>query len=304
MKLTFIAVMLVAVLMLAGTTHVMNKRESVTRKTVSTPVRFDVKDYPEHGIYLIAPSDPSVAYMLAKVTKSKANSISDSYSVILKNTGNQAVVGYRIKWECVDSGGADSAVDTSNIVSWLFLIGDESDRRVALNTAKEIIKPNSTWLISHNAPARPLESQGDRMDFVATDSDGSSEAEPIRGCVRVTAIADGIFFDDGTFIGPDTTNFFTEVKSQMDARHEILSGIQNDLKAGKNAGEIFRGLEKIRDQETVRLGDHPTPDEFRTYFRNIFAQDVLGDKELWGPDKALQTVQQQLSKQWVSLRKL
>lgn len=63
----------------------------------------------------------------------------------------------------------------------------------------------------------------------------------------MTVIADGIFFDDGTFIGPDTTDFFTEVKAQMDARRELLSEIRDELKAGKKADEVFGRLEAIRD---------------------------------------------------------
>ncbi len=105
-------------------------------------------------------------------------------------------------------------------------------------------------------------------------------------------------------LSEDTTGFFTAVKSQMDARYEILRGVQNELKLGKKAGEIFRGLERIRDREGVKLGEHPTAGALRSCFRNIFARDVLGKKELLGADKAIEDVQLQLSKPWVNLRKL
>ena len=303
MKFIFLALVIVVGLVVS-VALVINKKEFVTHKKESALVRFDVKDFPEHGISLIVPSDPSVADMKAKLTNAKFTSIGNSYSVFLKNTGSRAVVGYRIKWECVDSRGDASVRDVSNIVSWIFLHGEESDHRMALNRSKEIIKPGSIWLISFGSPAQPLEREGDEATFSTTKFDGSGEAETIEGCASVTVIADGIFFDDGTFIGPDTTSFFTEVKSQMDARYEILRGVQNDLKAGKKVDEIFRRLEKIRDQESVRLGEHPTSDEFRTYFRNLFARDVLGNKEVGGADKAIEDVQLLLSKPWVNLRKL
>jgi hypothetical protein len=54
----------------------------------------------------------------------------------------------------------------------------------------------------------------------------------------------------------------------------------------------------------VTLGDNPTSNEFHKYFRSIFAQDVLGDKELRGKDKAIEEVQLLLSRPWVNLRKL
>lgn len=301
MKFILVALIL-AVGLLAGVTLVKNKREVVTSKKEPT-VSFGVKDFPAHGVSLIGPSDPSFAGMVAKHASAKSASRDDSGSVFLKNTGNRAIVGHRIKWECVDSSGDVSTGAVSNIVSWIFLHGEEADRRLALNRSDEIIKPGSTWLLSPGHPAQPLEDGGGEIPAESASDEGGM-AGTLTQCVRVTVIVDGIFFDDGTFIGPDTTDFFTEVKSQMDARHEILRGVQNDLKAGKKAGEIFRGLEKIRDQEGVTLGDHPSPDELRTYFRNMFAQDVLGKKALFGADKALAEVQALLSRPWVTLRKL
>lgn len=303
MKLIFLAAVLVAGLVVS-LALVVDKKEFVTHKKESALVRFDVKDFPEHGISLIVPSNPSFADMEAKLTQSTPTSIGNSYSVFLKNAGGRAVVGYRIKWECLDSRGDVSRRDASNIVSWIFLHGEEPDRRMALNRSKEIIRPDSIWLISFGSPARPLERDSDEAAFGTTAFDEGGEAETTEGCASVTVIADGIFFDDGTFIGPDTTGFFTEVKSQMDARYEILRGVQDDLNAGKGADEIFRRLERIRDQESVTLGEHPTPDEYRTYFRNLFAQDILGNKELWGPDKAIEEVNLLLSRPWVNLRKL
>jgi hypothetical protein len=44
--------------------------------------------------------------------------------------------------------------------------------------------------------------------------------------------------------------------------------------------------------------------ELRAYFRKKYAQDVLGKKEMWGPDKAIEDIQQLLSKPWAKLRKL
>lgn len=275
-----------------------------TSKKEPAPVKVNVKDFPEHGISLIGPSDPAFAGLKAKLTKTKSDSSSDMSSVFLKNTGSRAVVGYRIKWECVDGSGEVFGRDVSNITAWIFLHGEESDHRRALGRAQEIIRPNSIWLIRSNGMARPVGGEVDQASFDATESGEDGEADTTEACRSVTVIADGIFFDDGTFIGPDTTDFFTEVKTQMDARYEILNEVQNDLKAGKKIDEIFRGLETIRDQQRVELGASPSPDEFRAYFRRLFAQDILGMRELWGADKAVENVQLQLSRPWVKLRKL
>lgn len=284
MKLIILALVLVAAFVVSGALVITHKKESAL-------VRFNVEDFPEHGIFLIVPSDPPFA---------------NSYSVLLKNTGSRTVVGHRIKWECVDSRGNISPMASrisSNIVSWVFLHGEESARRMALNSSQDVIRPDSIGLISFGSSARPLERDGEGAVSSTTALDESGVPEPVEGCARVTVIAEGIFFDDGAFIGPNT-NFFAEVKTQLEARYEILQGVQNDLRAGKSADEIFRGLERIRDRERIDLGENPTSDELRTYFRNLFAKDLLGRKELWGADRALEEVQRLLSRPWVNLRRL
>ena len=113
----------------------------------------------------------------------------------------------------------------------------------------------------------------------------------------MTVSADGVFFDDGTFMGPDTTNFFAKVKTQMDVRYEILQGVENELQSGKNPAEVFKRLEQIRDFEETQGGT----DETRSYFRALFARDVVGMKNTWGTEKAIKTVELQLSRPWVKL---
>lgn len=296
MKLVFLALLLLVLAVSA--TLVINKKELAYKMA---PLSFNVKDFPEHGIFLIAPSQTS---------KTQSPSIAQSYSVFLKNDGSRAVVGYSIKWECIDGSGKTSERDTSkdlnlrHIDSWIFLHGEEADHTAALNRSHEFIKPNSTWFISPSSPPHPVERDANGLPFGVTEIDGGAGNEPLKSCVNVTIIADGIFFDDGTFIGPDTTGLFLEAKSQMDARYEILQGVENELKAGKQPAEIFNGLERIIDPKGVRLGEHPTKDEFRSYFRSLFARDILGKKEFLGNEKAIADVQLQLSKPWVNLRKL
>lgn len=293
----------------AGVALVRPKKELVTHKKESAFMRFNARDFPDHGVSLIVPSDPSFGHLKAKL---ESTSIHDPYSVFLKNTSPRAVVGYSIKWQCLDGRGETSDRNLANdrhlnnIVSWVFLHGEESDRRAAVNGSEDIIKPHSIWLISSDGLARPIEGPGGghEVPFGTTQLDESSGVETIQGCASMTVIADGIFFDDGTFIGPDTIGFFTAVKSQMDARYELLRGVQNDLKSGKKADEIFKELERIHDLQGVRLGELPTADELRSSFRRLFARDVLGKKEYWGADKAIDDVQLQLSKPCVSLRKL
>ena len=110
------------------------------------------------------------------------------------------------------------------------MYGDESERRAILKNADEVIQPNSTWLISPDLPARKLSGP---LEEINTGRDREALAEAQAACPTMTVTLDGVFFDDGTFIGPDTNDFFAKVKAQMDVRHEVLQGVQSDLKSGK-----------------------------------------------------------------------
>jgi hypothetical protein len=298
MKFTFLAVVLLVcaiVFSLAVT-----KTELVSLRTESSFVKFKIKDLREHGISLIAPSEPSFAV-------SKTVTI-NPYSILLKNASGRAVVGYSITWECFD-GERESAerdmshdVRISNILGVVLTRGEESDRQAVLSSLeRQVIKPRTTWLISDDAPARQV---GNGVEDVGTELDQAALAEVRAACPIMTVTLDGIFFDDGTFIGPDTSNFFLKVKTQLDARYELLQWVQNELKAGKSPGDVFKGLEQIRDREGQPQGEELTMAELRAYFRKKYAQDVLGKKEMWGPDKAIEDIQQLLSKPWAKLRKL
>lgn len=274
------------------------RTESLTKKGKISVVKFNLKDLPEHGISLVAPSDPAF-------TKGTTVRI-DPHSAILRNTSNRWVVGYSLKWQCSDGQTETTNRNLSNdrlvshVVGFSFMYGEESERKAILNTVEDVIKPHTTWLISFDS-ARQIKGASEEVN---ADLDEAAVAQVLAACPTMTVIVDGIFFDDGTFIGPDTTNFFTQVKTQVDARYEILQGVEKDLKSGKSPSEVFEKLEQIRDHEKAPEGGKMTVDELLSYFRKVFAQDVLAKKNAGGSDKAIQDIQQLLSKPWVNLRKL
>jgi len=258
------------------------QKKSINKKE-SLFVRHNAKDFPEHGISLIVPSDPSFGHLLSN---REAPSIQDPYSVLLKNTSTRSVAGYSLKWQCFDGSGETASRNLSNdrhlnrIVSWVFLQGEESARQKAIDAADNIIKPSSIWFISSEGLARRLDWSGDAETRRTTQQADTSEGATIEGCASMTVIVDGVFFDNGAFIGPDTIGLFTRVKSELDARHELLRAIQNDLESGKKAEEVFKELERMRDAKPVRLGELPTADQFRDFFRILFCQRCFSHKRI------------------------
>jgi len=275
------------------------KKQTVALKQETSVVKFNVRGLSEHNVSLIAPSDPLL-------TGGRTVFV-DPYSVALRNTSSNAVVGYSIKWECFDGKTESATRDMShdrkfsNSLGFAFMYGEESERRAILKNADEVIQPNSTWLIFPDLPARKLSGP---LEEIQTGRDQAALAGLQAACPTMTVTLDGVFFEDGTFIGPDTNDFFAKVKTQMDVRHEVLQGVQRDVKSGKDPTEVFKELEQMRDRERQQSGGEMTTNELRSFYRHMFAQDVLGMKEMWGVDGAIANVQRQLSRHWVTLRKL
>ena len=275
------------------------ENETVAPKNETSAVKFNVKGLPEPSVSLIAPSDP--------ILTAGRTVVVDPYSVVLRNSSSKTVVGYSIKWECFDGKTESPTRDMShdrkfsNSYGFAFMYGEESERRAILKNADEVIEPNSTWLISPDFPARKMSG---RVEEISTGRDQASLAQAQAACPTMTVTLDGVFFDDGTFRGPDTNDFFAKVKTQMDVRYEVLQGVRSDLKSGKKPAEVFRGLEQIRDRERQVSGAEMNMNELRSFYRHMFAQDVLGMKEMWGAEGAIANVQRQLSRPWVTLRKL
>lgn len=258
-------------------------------------MKYNIKDLPKHGISLLAPSDPALSKDLKPI---------DPYSVFLRNTSSRPIVGYSIKWEC-DDGKRESATRNTfydrhlrSNLGVVFMYGDEIDRRAILDRLEEVIWQNSTWLISYDLPAQPV---GTVTNEDSPEINEAAVAQMQAACPEMTITLDGVFFDDGKFVGPDTIGFFTHVETHVAMRLEMFQKVQTELKSGKTPTEVFRGLEQIANSESTE--SRAQREMSRTEFRKLFAQDVLGMRNIWGVDKAIEKIQVHLSKPWLTPRK-
>ena len=285
MKLTFAVVALVIAVVVISL--ITTKQALVTSNTETKPlkaensvVKYNIKDLPKHGVSLWAPSDPALSKEFKPV---------DPYSVFLRNTNSRPIVGYSIKWECFDGKNESASRNTiydRNLCSNLgvvFMYGDETDRKAILDRLEEVIWPNSTWLISYDFPARPT---GPVTKEDSPEINEAAVAEMRAACPEMTITLDGIFFDDGRFFGPDTIGFFTNVDTHVAMRREMFQKVLTEVKSGKTPTEVFRGLEQIASSQST---EPPGETEVsRAELRKLFARDVLGMRNTWGVEKAIE----------------
>ena len=270
-------------------------RKTVNNKPDGSFVKYNIKDLPKYAISLLAPSDSALSKELKPI---------DPYSVFLRNTSSRPIVGYSIKWECFDSKNESARRNTFNDrhlrsnLGVVFMYGEETDRKAILNRLEEVIWPNSTWLISYDLPARRI---GTVTKEDSPEVDEAAVAELGAVCPEMTITLDGVFFDDGRFVGPDTIGFFTHVETHVAMRREVFQQVQSELKSGKTPTQVFQGLEQIANSKSTEPGGET--EMSRSDFRKLFAQDVLGMMNTWGVDKAIEKIQLRLSKPWVKPRK-
>jgi len=258
------------------------------------------KEFPEQGVHLIGPSSPSFAKLAQLVTSDELAGTAVP-PVFLQNTSKHSIVGYRITWACIDKAGIADVRDKSKIISYVFLHGDKAERIQAMAGDVGVMEPNSTWFISLDGPTQRVQETDAGQGLMP----GSYITPQISNqCSKLTISVDGVFFDDGTFVGPDTMALFNEEESELDARYELLSNVESDLKSGVRVEDVFKKLEQIAGQSMPELGESPSRAEYLNFFKRMFAKNILGMKHLYGTERAIEDVHQQLSKPWVKLRKL
>jgi hypothetical protein len=216
-------------------------------------VRVSVRDLPENGLRLVAPTDPSFDQELVRLgintPTGKGQSVDDmrAFFAVLENKSSQDVVAYRLIWEIVKADGTVSKQTMTYAEPSALMGRDPDSMSPELRSAGFSIGAKSSRFVS----AIPLKTQ-QSMGMVAGGGGGfgggsKSEMNIARGESSKTATMDMLqrellksqsltvnldaaVFDDGTFVGPDSSNYFRELEAEITAKNDLLREV---LKAAK-----------------------------------------------------------------------
>ena len=111
----------------------------------------------------------------------------------------------------------------------------------------------------------------------------------------ITVSIDGIFFDDGTFVGADTLGFFDRLKGQVEAKRSLRNFISESLAANKAASEIYAEIERMAALDVREPSASTTTGEYANYFARFFAQNLLAQRRVYGDLATLQKAAQSQS---------
>ncbi len=104
---------------------------------------------------------------------------------------------------------------------------------------------------------------------------------------NVTVSVDGAFFDDGRFVGPNTSHYFERVKAEVDAKSDLLAKIADADKKPNGADHIFETLQTGGDQDQFPTYVEATPEAQYEYYSKAYAREILAMKSAYGKDKVV-----------------
>lgn len=286
-----------------------------SRGARAMPLGVSVKDFPKHGLKIIGPSDPAFEGALAGLARGQRQLLDDSirpFCVFVENQGDQDVVGYRLRWTLTRADGqsetyANTYINPGTFVGAVMPGGGAEGRG-------RVIKRGSTRLLSF-IPSLDLEEEGgvsqgaggvstENREAAAQISQGVAEAVKRRDQAAliaslrskmseytdVTISIEGAFYEDGTFVGPKGSKFFEQVEAYVDARHDLLRSIVNDLVQHKSVEEIYARLKAAADDKRgAWLSADPPPADVYNHFRRSYAQQILRGRQIMGDRRALET---------------
>jgi hypothetical protein len=287
-------------------------------------VQVNVKDLPEHGLKMISPSDPAFNGRMSALLNGKPNAFIERmkpYSVFLVNSGHKTVVAYQLKWEIIRTDGSVVSRKAAYSNPRALMDGGVVGQEKLSVSEGYALRVNSARLISLAFSLD--EAQGgtiggyaggyadpgkvDQLKQLMRDNNpaaiAAAIAEELETYRSITVSLDGAFFDDGTFVGPDTTQFFAQVQAQLDAKRELLEEIAFALNHKKSHDDIYAGIEEIAKSQDVLITSTASSTDFYRYYKKVYAQEILSMRRAMDANKAIQLALQPLHRRWPRLTK-
>lgn len=271
-------------------------------------VRMSAKDLPEYGVTIVTPSDPDFDVLAAEHFKDLPADAADSIkplSMLIRNKGKRTIVAHAIIWDCVDADGKSQRVKKIYANSEALTEAEDYSGTLLRPGLGKTINPGATRLFSlvtlpmstrRDGPGggggggisykRAGQSEGDESD--STENLMQASSKLLSKCVELIASIDGVFFDDGTFVGPDQAGLFDQIKTQAEAKNELRKEIKERLDQGTSADEIVKDLESRANADGPgNLASITSAEGYQTYFRKFFATIIVQQSKVYGRDNVL-----------------
>jgi len=284
---------------------------------VAMRIQVNTVGLPEHGLTLINSSDP----LFNKLAGDAIHEQLKPFSVLLKNIGDKRVIAYQLKWTLTRPDGR-VLTNTQGFVNLngLKRVTPEDLGSEVGPSDESVFDPGAVMLCSPAGNQKLGKDDNDSSTSIVISTSSKPEAgneatqvrpevsrashmtelsEQLSQLSNITVSLDGALFDDGVYVGPDSTHFFSLLRSRWKARADLIREVGEQAHA-KSRAEYLRAL---AEGPRLRLNHKSTPDDIYNYYKQRLAQRVVM-MQAAGDFKELQKEMSVLTNPYVEPRKL
>ena len=288
---------------------------ALSRSSNPVSIKIHTKDLPSHGLRLIGPSDPSFDGRLRIEHPGEPNeslATIKPLSVFFENQAQRPVVAYLIQWCFTTKNGRNQYYRKAVLNPRALMEGENLTPE--LNQQSGRIEPGAALLLSllsvdgkgmMRAEINPKEAdefrRGKKLDHTSLMQRFSKE---VSQYTEITVMIDGAFFDDGTFVGPDTSNFFAQTQAAVNARRDLLNEIASSMSnSSLTTDSLHERIQATASFPIEALDSESTATDYYNYFKKFYAGDILQIEKLQGRESALKMAVKSRNKPWATMRK-
>ena len=231
-------------------------------------MEFHCEDFPQHGVVLIPSSSPEYDSLLADIQRRFDHPVEGSpplpewmrdrifeqdreTSAILMNRGQHGIAAIQQVWSLQEASGRTytQSIGAGANPSVLLPFG-LPERTLKLFGYWQVILPKSKRYLSasgnqvgDNSDVRP---PGPDEIWAGGVGCGRGGGNRSRGPMKeVTLTLDGVFFDDGGFVGPNRNGLWEQIVLSAEAHLRVAAMAREGLDRGVAAREILAEIESV-----------------------------------------------------------
>jgi hypothetical protein len=240
----------------------------LVKRSTTVPLKFSTKDIPNHNLVIVTPSDSEFAQLRTKLTGKTATEELDLPYVFVKNMDQKRrVIAYTLKWSIPQANG-QVITRTRSVCREDLLAGREG----VVGADDLTLYPQTARLfsvsgfadgdeVSLTGDARVVNKNAEAVSNIVKTGVPARINEQLNNTHSIAVSIDSALFDDGDFVGPNTTKHLERIEAQIQAKRKIMREVFQRLKGKETYSAVMKSLiERHEKLSKLEMGPSPEPD--------------------------------------------
>jgi hypothetical protein len=272
---------------------------AVSRRAPGMQVRFNKRDFPERGVHIVTPLDPSFDEKVRKHFKKRNPEELKPFSVLIYNSGSKMVLAYALTWKLIRQDG-QVITKTVGYSEPDLLMGKEEAKGPDYKHTTAIETDNVkcfTWGSQVEPDSEDPTENGGARDSVFGGKGSTADlqdnatrlreqlAAQLSDATDITVSLDGVVFEDGVFIGTNSL-FFQQLQATVNAKVDLLRELGQGVEAGRT-DQVLESIEAATRLPDVNFSQEFSADDYYRFYRKLYATEIIGMTRSFGKIKAL-----------------